>query len=116
MIFTDGTTLLGADDKSGIAAIMDMASKITADPTIAHAKLCIAFTPDEEIGRGTANFDLVRFGADWAVTIDGGEVGTLENENFNAGSAVVDFQGGRRSPGELQREDGQCAPPGRSLY
>ena len=56
---------------------MDMAAKITADPTIAHAKLCIAFTPDEEIGRGTDNFDLERFGADWAVTIDGGEVGTL---------------------------------------
>ena len=85
VIFTDGTTLLGADDKSGIAAIMDMAAKITADPTIAHAKLCIAFTPDEEIGRGTANFDL--------------EVGTLENENFNAGSAVVDFQGVGVHPG-----------------
>ena len=99
VIFTDGTTLLGADDKSGIAAIMDMAAKITADPTIAHAKLCIAFTPDEEIGRGTANFDLERFGADWAVTIDGGEVGTLENENFNAGSAVVDFQGVGVHPG-----------------
>lgn len=99
VIFTDGTTLLGADDKSGIAAIMDMAAKITADPKIAHAKLCIAFTPDEEIGRGTANFDLERFGADWAVTIDGGEVGTLENENFNAGSAVVDFQGVGVHPG-----------------
>ena len=59
------------------AGIMDMAAKITADPKIAHAKLCIAFTPDEEIGRGTANFDLERFGADWAVTIDGGEVGTF---------------------------------------
>lgn len=99
VIFTDGTTLLGADDKSGIAAIMDMAAKITADPTIAHAKLCIAFTPDEEIGRGTDNFDLERFGADWAVTIDGGEVGTLESENFNAGSAVVDFQGVGVHPG-----------------
>lgn len=99
VIFTGGTTLLGADDKSGIAAIMDMAAKITADPKIAHAKLCIAFTPDEEIGRGTANFDLERFGADWAVTIDGGEVGTLENENFNAGSAVVDFQGVGVHPG-----------------
>ena len=70
-----------------------------ADPTIAHAKLCIAFTPDEEIGRGTDNFDLERFGADWAVTIDGGEVGTLESENFNAGSAVVDFQGVGVHPG-----------------
>ena len=99
VIFTDGTTLLGADDKSGIAAIMDMAAKITADPTIDHAKLCIAFTPDEEIGRGTDNFDLERFGADWAVTIDGGEVGTLESENFNAGSAVVDFQGVGVHPG-----------------
>lgn len=104
VIFTDGTTLLGADDKSGIAAIMDMAAKITADPKIAHAKLCIAFTPDEEIGRGTANFDLERFGADWAVTIDGGEVGTLENENFNAGSAVVDFQGVGVHPGSSKPE------------
>ena len=77
IIFTDGTTLLGADDKAGIAAIMTMAAEIAAHPEIPHARLAIGFTPDEEVARGTENFDIGHFGAKYAYTFDGGEVGTL---------------------------------------
>ena len=84
---TDGTTLLGADDKAGVAEIMTMAEQLLNDPTIEHGKICIGFTPDEEIGRGANYFDVKGFGAQFAYTVDGGELGELEYENFNAGSA-----------------------------
>ncbi len=99
VIFTDGTTLLGADDKAGVAAIMTMAETLMTHPEIPHAKICIAVTPDEEIGRGTENFDLQEFGAAYAVTIDGGEIGELEAENFNAASALLSVRGVGVHPG-----------------
>ena len=99
VIFTDGTTLLGADDKAGVAAIMAMAAHVLAHPEIPHAKLCIGFTPDEEVARGTKNFDIEHFGAKYAYTFDGGEVGTLESENFNGGTAMVTVKGVGVHPG-----------------
>lgn len=99
IIFTDGTTLLGADDKAGIAAVMEMVDFIKQHPEVPHAKLCIAFTPDEEVGRGTENFDMNEFGAQYAYTLDGGELGGLEFENFNAASATVMIQGVGVHPG-----------------
>lgn len=99
VIFTDGTTLLGADDKAGIAAIMGMLEHLRAHPEIPHAKIAVAFTPDEEVSRGAENFDIPAFGADYAYTFDGGDVGLLESENFNAGTAVVHFEGVGVHPG-----------------
>lgn len=99
IIFTDGTTLLGADDKAGVAAVMSMAAHVAAHPEMPHAKLCIGFTPDEEVARGTVNFDIPHFGAAYAYTFDGGEVGTLESENFNAGTALVTVKGVGVHPG-----------------
>ena len=87
LIVTDGTTLLGADDKAGIAEIMTMAEELINNPSIEHGKIRIGFTPDEEVGRGANYFDVEGFGADFAYTVDGGELGELEYENFNAGSA-----------------------------
>lgn len=99
VIFTDGTTLLGADDKAGVAAIMAMAEYIMAHPEVPHAKLCIGFTPDEEVAKGTVNFDIPEFGAAYAYTFDGGEIGTLETENFNAATAMVTIEGVGVHPG-----------------
>lgn len=93
LITTDGTTLLGADDKAGIAEIMTMAEYFLSHPEIEHGKICIGFTPDEEVGRGTDFFDVKGFGADVAYTVDGGAIGELEYENFNAASAVVTVHG-----------------------
>ena len=89
LITTDGTTLLGADDKAGVAEIMDAVQYIVSHPEFKHGKICIGFTPDEEIGRGVVKFDVKKFGADYAYTMDGGEVGELEFENFNAASATL---------------------------
>lgn len=102
VVFTDGTTLLGADDKAGIAAIMGMVEYLAAHPEVPHARIAIGFTPDEEIGRGTENFDIAHFGADYAYTFDGGEVGTLESENFNAASALVKIRGVGVHPGSAK--------------
>ena len=99
LITTDGTTLLGADDKAGVAEIMDAVQYIMAHPEFKHGPVKISFTPDEEIGRGVVKFDVKRFGADYAYTMDGGEVGELEFENFNAASAVVHIQGRNVHPG-----------------
>ena len=99
IIVTDGTTLLGADDKAGIAAIMNAMQWLIDHPEIEHGKIRIGFTPDEEIGRGADKFDVAKFGADWAYTIDGSEVGELEYENFNAASAKIDIQGRNVHPG-----------------
>ena len=99
IITTDGTTLLGADDKAGVAEIMDAVQYIVEHPEFKHGEIKIGFTPDEEIGRGVVKFDVARFGADFAYTMDGGEVGELEFENFNAASAVVKIQGCNVHPG-----------------
>lgn len=99
IIVTDGTTLLGADDKAGIAEIMDAMQYLIDHPEIEHGKIRIAFTPDEEIGRGADKFDVNKFGADWAYTMDGSEIGELEYENFNAAYAKIDIQGRNVHPG-----------------
>ncbi len=99
IIVTDGTTLLGADDKAGIAEIMNAMQYLIDHPEIEHGKIRIAFTPDEEIGRGADKFDVKKFGAEWAYTMDGSEVGELEYENFNAAYAKIDIQGRNVHPG-----------------
>lgn len=93
LIVTDGTTLLGADDKAGVAEIMTMAEELMSHPEIEHGTIKIGFTPDEEIGRGANYFDVEGFGANFAYTVDGGELGELEYENFNAGAAKVVIHG-----------------------
>ena len=99
LITTDGTTLLGADDKAGIAEIVTAAEFLLAHPEIKHSRIAIGFTPDEEIGRGAHHFDVKKFGAEWAYTMDGSEVGELEYENFNAAGAVVKIHGLSVHPG-----------------
>ena len=99
LITTDGTTLLGADDKAGVAEIMSAVEYLVEHPEVKHGEIKIGFTPDEEIGRGVAKFDVARFGADFAYTMDGGEVGELEFENFNAAAASVHIQGRNVHPG-----------------
>ncbi len=101
LIVTDGTTLLGADDKAGIAEILTAVEELMASGE-AHAPIRIAFTPDEEIGRGTDRFDLAHFDADYAYTVDGGTLGELEYENFNAASAVVTVHGRNVHPGSAK--------------
>ena len=107
IIHTDGTTLLGADDKAGIAEIMALADILLTDiasdnPQIKHGPISVAFTPDEEIGEGVLNFDVNRFGADFAYTVDGGALGELEYENFNAASAGIKFNGISIHPGDAK--------------
>ena len=99
LITTDGTTLLGADDKAGVAEIMNAVQYIVEHPEFKHGPIRIGFTPDEEIGRGVVKFDAKRFGADYAYTMDGGEIGELEFENFNAASAKIHIQGCNVHPG-----------------
>lgn len=99
LIVTDGTTLLGADDKAGIAEIVDAMCWLRDHPGIEHGDVRVAFNPDEEIGRGAHHFDVERFGCEWAYTIDGGDVGELEYENFNAASAKIIFRGISVHPG-----------------
>lgn len=99
LIVTDGHTLLGADDKAGIAEIMQAMAYLKAHPEIEHGKIRVAFNPDEEIGLGAHLFDVEKFGCDWAYTMDGGEVGELEYENFNAASAKITIKGCNVHPG-----------------
>ena len=99
LIHTDGTTLLGADDKAGCAEIMTAAEYLISHPEIAHGKIRIGFTPDEEIGRGVDYFDVAAFGADFAYTMDGSAEGELEYENFNAAAATIEIQGRNVHPG-----------------
>lgn len=101
LIVTDGTTLLGADDKAGVAVIMTAVEKIL-NSDIQHGKICIGFTPDEEIGRGADLFDVEGFGAEFAYTLDGGRLGEIEYENFNAASAVVKVHGRAIHPGSAK--------------
>ena len=102
LITTDGTTLLGADDKAGVAEIMCTAEYIMNHPEEEHGEIKIAFTPDEEIGRGVVKFDVKRFGADFGYTMDGGEIGELEYENFNAASAKIHVAGRNIHPGSAK--------------
>lgn len=104
LLVTDGNTLLGADDKAGVAEIMDAMQYLVDHPEIAHGKIRIAFTPDEEIGRGADKFDVAKFGAEWAYTMDGSEVGELEYENFNAASAKIEIQGRNVHPGYAKQK------------
>ncbi len=99
LIVTDGNTLLGADDKAGIAEIITAVQYLKEHPEIPHGEIRIAFNPDEEIGQGAHKFDVMRFGADWAYTMDGGEIGELEYENFNAAVAKITFRGRNVHPG-----------------
>lgn len=100
LITTDGTTLLGADDKAGVAIIMSMVEYICQNRDFKHGDICIAFTPDEEVGRGTENFDVKRFGADYAYTVDGGRIDEFSFENFNAYKADVIITGKSYHPGD----------------
>ena len=102
IITTDGTTLLGADDKAGIAAIIDAMEYLIANPEIKHGDIKIGFTPDEEIGRGADLFDVKGFNADFAYTVDGGPLGELEYENFNAASVKIEIQGKNVHPGSAK--------------
>jgi tripeptide aminopeptidase len=102
IVVTDGTTLLGADDKAGVAAIIGAMDYLKKNPKIKHGKIRIAFTPDEEIGEGTNHFDVKKFGCEWAYTIDGGAIGEFEYENFNAASAKVTFRGLNVHPGSAK--------------
>lgn len=102
LIVTDGTTLLGADDKAGVAEIMSMAEYLLTHPECRHGKIRVGFTPDEEIGRGPDHFDVALFGADIAYTVDGGPLGELEYENFNAASAELKVYGRSVHPGSAK--------------
>ena len=104
LIVTDGTTLLGADDKAGVAEILTAAEFLMAHPEISHGSVRVGFTPDEEIGEGADLFDVKRFGADFAYTMDGGECGELEYENFNAASAHLTFCGVSIHPGSAKNK------------
>ncbi|MCR5558566.1 MAG: peptidase T [Butyrivibrio sp.] len=104
LIVTDGTTLLGADDKAGVSEIMAMAETLLTNPDIKHGDIKIAFTPDEEIGAGTAFFDIEKFGAKYAYTVDGGKLGELEYENFNAAEGIVKVNGRSVHPGDAKNK------------
>lgn len=127
LIVTDGTTLLGADDKAGIAEIMTAMEYLVQNPDIKHGKIRVAFTPDEEVGRGTDKFDVDKFGADFGYTIDGGEIGELEYENFNAANAWLTINGKNIHPGSAKNKmlsameisfelDGMLPPDERCQY
>lgn len=102
LVITDGTTLLGADDKAGVAEIMAAMEYLTAHPEVAHGPIAVGFTPDEEVGGGADHFDVDGFGAAAAYTVDGGELGEIEYENFNAAGAVIRFHGVNIHPGEAK--------------
>ena len=104
LITTDGTTLLGADNKAGIAEIMTAMEYLIGHPEVKHGKIRVAFTPDEEIGRGPHHFDVERFGADFAYTVDGGPLGELQYESFNAAAAKVTFIGNSVHPGTAKNK------------
>ena len=104
LIVTDGTTLLGADDKAGIAEIMTMAEYLLAHPEVPHRRIPIAFTPDEEVGRGVDFFDVAKFGADFAYTVDGGAAGEIEYENFNAAGVKLTIHGKSVHPGSSKNK------------
>jgi len=102
LVITDGTTLLGADDKAGVAEIMTTVEYLAAHPEVPHGRIAVGFTPDEEVGSGADHFDVAGFGAAVAYTVDGGELGELEYENFNAAGAVIRFHGVNIHPGSAK--------------
>ncbi|NLG40491.1 MAG: peptidase T, partial [Chloroflexi bacterium] len=102
LVVTDGTTLLGADDKAGVAAIMSAVATLVQNPQIPHGKIRVGFTPDEEVGAGVDHFDVPAFGADFAFTMDGGPVGELAYENFNAAGAEISVHGKSFHPGDAK--------------
>ena len=104
LIVTDGSTLLGADDKAGLAEIVSACAYLTSHPEIAHGRIAVGFTPDEEIGRGADHFDVAGFGAATAYTVDGGELGEIEYENFNAASAHIAIKGVNIHPGSAKNK------------
>lgn len=104
IITSDGTTLLGADDKAGIAEIFTACEYLVAHPEIGHGRIAVGITPDEEIGRGADRFDVKRFACDWAYTVDGGEIGEIEYENFNAASAKITVNGVNIHPGSAKNK------------
>lgn len=104
LVVTDGTTLLGADDKAGVAEILSACEYLLAHPEIPHGKIAVGFTPDEEIGCGADHFDVQKFGADFAYTVDGGELGEIEFENFNAASAKITVRGVNIHPGSAKNK------------
>lgn len=104
LVVTDGTTLLGADDKAGVAEILSACEYLLAHPEIPHGKIAVGFTPDEEIGCGADRFDVQKFGADFAYTVDGGELGEIEFENFNAASAKITVRGVNIHPGSAKNK------------
>ncbi len=104
IITTDGTTLLGADDKAGIAEIFTACEYLISHPEISHGRIAVGITPDEEIGRGADRFDIKRFACDWAYTIDGGELGEIEYENFNAATAKITVHGVNIHPGSAKNK------------
>ncbi len=104
LITTDGTTLLGADDKAGMVEILAVAEYLISNPEVKHGEIRIGFTPDEEIGRGVENFDVARFGADLAYTVDGGEVGSINYETFNAATAKIAINGTNIHPGSAKNK------------
>ena len=104
LIVSDKTTLLGADDKAGVAEIIAACERIIADETMKHGRISICFTPDEEIGRGADRFDFERFGADFAYTVDGGELGEISNENFNAAAVELTVHGINTHPGSAKNK------------
>ncbi len=104
IITTDGTTLLGADDKAGIAEIFTACEYLISHPEISHGRIAVGITPDEEIGRGADRFDIKRFACDWAYTVDGGEIGEIEYENFNAASAKIKVHGINIHPGSAKNK------------
>lgn len=104
IVVTDGKTLLGADDKAGVSAIISAMAYLKNHPEIEHGKIRIGFTPDEEIGQGADHFDVEKFGCEWAYTIDGGQIGELEYENFNAAAAKISFKGLNVHPGTAKNK------------
>src|SRR5690606_16119456 len=104
IICTDGTTLLGADDKAGVAEIVTAMEYLLAHPEIKHGRIAVGFTPDEEVGRGADFFNVEKFGAEWAYTMDGSEIGELEYENFNAAYAHITFKGKSVHPGYAKNQ------------
>ncbi len=104
IITTDGTTLLGSDDKAGVAEIFTACEYLMTHPEISHGRIAVGITPDEEIGRGADRFDVARFNCDWAYTVDGGELGEIEYENFNAASALIKIHGVNIHPGSAKNK------------
>ncbi|MBQ9099119.1 MAG: peptidase T [Clostridia bacterium] len=104
IITSDGTTLLGADDKAGIAEILSACEYLVSHPEISHGRIAVGITPDEEIGRGADRFDIKRFACDWAYTVDGGEIGEIEYENFNAAAAKITVNGVNIHPGSAKNK------------